>query len=116
MPKFAVTVNDNGVRKRVVLDSATEPTEADVLSALRGSAAEPSPQAPATIAEMRRREEQGMVAALPEAQAAVAVGSTAQLNQAVQDASKVGQQEGGFMAGLREAFRGSLPPLEKQNS
>lgn len=59
-----------------------------------------------TIAEMRRREEQGQVAALPEAQAAVAVGSTAQLNQAVQDASKVGQQEGGFMAGLRETFRG----------
>lgn len=58
MPKFAVTVNDNGVRKRVVLDSATEPTEADVLSALRGSTAEPSPQPPATIAEMRRREEQ----------------------------------------------------------
>lgn len=106
MPKFAVTVNDNGVRKRVVLESATEPTEADVLSALRGSAAEPSPQPPATIAEMRRREEQGMVAALPEAQAAVALGSTAQLNQAVQDASKVGQQEGGFMAGLKETFRG----------
>lgn len=106
MPKFAVTVNDNGVRKRVVLDSATEPTEADVLSALRGSTAEPSPQPPATIAEMRRREEQGMVAALPEAQAAVAVGSTAQLNQAVQDAGKVGQQESGFMAGLRETFRG----------
>jgi hypothetical protein len=40
--------------------------------------------APATIAEMRRREEQGVVAALPEAQAAVAVGSTAQLNRAVQ--------------------------------
>ena len=35
MPKFAVTVNDNDVRKRVLLDSATEPTEAEVLSALR---------------------------------------------------------------------------------
>lgn len=63
-------------------------------------------QPPATIAEMRRREEQGMVAALPEAEVAAAVGSTAQLNQAVQDASKVGQQENGFMAGLRETFRG----------
>lgn len=62
--------------------------------------------APATIAEMRRREEQGMVAALPQVEAAAAVGSTAQLNQAVQDAGKVGQQEGGFMAGLRETFRG----------
>jgi hypothetical protein len=35
MPKFTVTVNDNGIRKRVVLESATEPTEAEVLSALR---------------------------------------------------------------------------------
>ena len=35
MPKFVVTVNDNGVRKRVVLESATEPTEAEVLAALR---------------------------------------------------------------------------------
>ena len=43
---------------------------------------------------------------VPQVEAAAAVGSTAQLNQAVQDASKVGQQEGGFMAGLREAFRG----------
>jgi hypothetical protein len=62
--------------------------------------------APATIAEMRRREEQGMVAALPPEQVQAAVGSTAQLNQAVQDSGKVGQQEGGFMAGLRETFRG----------
>ena len=43
---------------------------------------------------------------VPQVEAAAVVGSTAQLNQAVQDASKVGQQEGGFMAGLREAFRG----------
>lgn len=99
MPKFAVTVNDNGVRKRVVLESDVQPTEADVLSALRGSS-EQQAQPPATIAEMRRREEQGMVAALPEAQAAVAVGSTAQLNQAVQDASNIGQRQlatGAFM-------------------
>jgi hypothetical protein len=113
MPKFAVTVNDNGVRKRVVLDSATEPTEADVLSALRGSAAEPSPQPPATIAEMRRREEQGMVAALPEAQAAVAVGSTAQLNKAVQDAGNVGKMESfvGTMGQMAEPT-GMLAPFE----
>jgi predicted nucleic acid-binding Zn-ribbon protein len=62
MPRFAVTVDDNGVQKRVVLESDTQPTEADVLSALRGSA---QPSAPATIAEMRRREEQGLVGALP---------------------------------------------------
>ena len=113
MPKFAVTVNDNGVRKRVVLDSATEPTEADVLSALRESAAEPLPQPPATIAEMRRREEQGMVSALPEAQAAVAVGSTAQLNRAVQDAGKVGRMESfvGIMGQMAEPT-GMLAPFE----
>jgi hypothetical protein len=35
MPKFAVTVNDNGVLKRVVLESATESKEAEVLAALR---------------------------------------------------------------------------------
>jgi hypothetical protein len=35
MPKFTLTVNDNGVRKRVVVESATEPTEAEVLAALR---------------------------------------------------------------------------------
>jgi hypothetical protein len=35
MPKFNLTVNDNGVRKRVVVESATEPTEAEVLAALR---------------------------------------------------------------------------------
>lgn len=106
MPKFAVTVNDNGVRKRVVLESATEPTEADVLSALRGSAAEPSPQPPATIAEMRRREEQGMVAALSPEQVQARVGSPEQLQEAVQDASRVGQQDGGLMDNLKEAFRG----------
>jgi hypothetical protein len=43
---------------------------------------------------------------VPQVEAAAAVGSTAQLNQAVQDASNVGQQEGGFMAGLKEVFRG----------
>lgn len=62
MPRFAVTVDDNGVQKRVVLESDTQPTEADVLSALRGSA---QPSGPATIGEMRRREEQGLVGALP---------------------------------------------------
>jgi hypothetical protein len=43
---------------------------------------------------------------VPQVEAAAAVGSTAQLNQAVQDASNVGQQERGFMAGLKEVFRG----------
>ena len=63
-------------------------------------------QGPATIADMRRREEQGMVSALPPEQVQAAIGSTAQLNQAVQDAGDVGQQQGGFMSGLRETFRG----------
>lgn len=113
MPKFAVTVNDNGVRKRVVLESATEPTEADVLSALRGSSAEPSPQPPATIAEMRRREEQGQVAALSPEQVQARVGSPEQLQEAVQDASKVGEMERfvGTMGQMAEPT-GMLAPFE----
>jgi len=97
MPKFAVTVNDNGVRKRVVLESDSQPTESDVLSALRGSA---QPSAPATIAEMRRREEAGQVSALTPAQVQAQVGSPQQLEQAVQDAKDVGQRQlatGAFM-------------------
>lgn len=80
------------------------PTESDFKAILEWESAQgisaPAAQPPATIAEMRRREEQGMVAALPEAQTAVAVGSTAQLNQAVQDAKDVGQRQlatGAFM-------------------
>lgn len=67
-------------------------------------------QPPATIAEMRRREEQGRVAALPESQAAVAVGSTAQLNRAVEDSKKVGQ-EGGFWKEAFQAIGGTTPGL-----
>jgi len=102
MPKFDVTVNDNGVRKRVVLESDTQPTEADVLSALRGSA---QASGPATIAEMRRREEAGQVSALTPAQVQAQVGSPQQLEQAVQDAKDVGKQEG-FLGTLKEAFSG----------
>ena len=110
MPRFAVTVDDNGVQKRIVLESDNQPTEADVLSALRGSA---QPQGPATIAEMPRREEQGMVSALPEAQAAVAVGSTAQLNRAVQDSGNVGKTQSflGTMGQMAEPT-GMLAPFE----
>jgi hypothetical protein len=35
MPRFAVTVNDNGTRKRVVLTADSQPTEDQVLAALR---------------------------------------------------------------------------------
>ena len=93
------------------------PTESDFKAILDYEAAQgvsaPAAQPPATIAEMRRREEQGMVAALPEAQAAVAVGSTAQLNRAVQDASKVGRMESfvGTMGQMAEPT-GMLAPFE----
>ena len=103
MPRFAVTVDDNGVQKRVVLESDTQPTEADVLSALRGSA---QPSGPATIGEMRRREEQGLVGALPPEQVQARVGSPEQLEEAVQDSKNVGQQQGGFLRNLKETFRG----------
>jgi hypothetical protein len=43
MPKFNLTVNDNGVRKRVVVESATEPTEVEVLSALREDISQKGP-------------------------------------------------------------------------
>ena len=87
------------------------PTESDFKTILdwesaQGISAKPQAQGPATIGEMRRREEQGMVSALPPEQVQAAIGSTAQLNQAVQDAGDVGQQQGGFMSGLRETFRG----------
>lgn len=70
-------------------------------------------KSPATIAEMRRREEQGQVAALPEAQAMVALGSTAQLNRAVQDAGNVGKMERfvGTMGQMAEPS-GMLAPFE----
>jgi hypothetical protein len=95
------------------------PTEADFkaiseFEAAQGISAQPNPpQGPATIAEMRRREEQGMVSALPEAQAAVAVGSTAQLNRAVQDAGNVGKMERfvGTMGQMAEPT-GMLAPFE----
>jgi len=93
------------------------PTESDFKAILDYEAAQgvsaPAAQPPATIAEMRRREEQGMVSALPEAQAAVAVGSTAQLNRAVQDAGKVGKMESfvGTMGQMAEPT-GMLAPFE----
>jgi len=93
------------------------PTESDFKAILDYEAAQgvsaPAAQPPATIAEMRRREEQGMVSALPEAQAAVAVRSTAQLNRAVQDAGKVGKMESfvGTMGQMAEPT-GMLAPFE----
>ncbi len=74
MPKFAVTVSDNGVRKRVVLESDVQPTEADVLSALRGSSGQTSAST-----------------SIPQMEAAAVVGSTAQLNQAVQKSATIGE-------------------------
>jgi len=94
------------------------PTEADFKAILdyeaaQGISTQPKSPGPATIAEMRRREEQGMVSALPEAQAAVAVGSTAQLNRAVQDAGNVGKMERfvGTMGQMAEPT-GMLAPFE----
>ena len=86
------------------------PTEADFKAisdyeAAQGISAQPQSQGPATIAEMRRREEAGQVSALTPEQVQQQVGSPQQLEQAVQDAGKVGQ-ETGFVAGLKEAFRG----------
>lgn len=97
MPTYRIKDPSTGRTIRLTGDSP--PTEQELEEVFK-SVGQQQPAAPATIAEMRRREEQGMVAALPEAQAAVAVGSTAQLNQAVQDAQNVGQRQlatGAFM-------------------
>ena len=85
------------------------PTESDFKTILdwesaQGISAKPQTQGPATIAEMRRREEQGMVSALPPEQVQAAIGSTDQLNQAVKDAGDVGQQESGFTVKNLGAF------------
>jgi hypothetical protein len=75
------------------------PTEADFKAisdyeAAQGISAQPNPpQGPATIAEMRRREEAGQVSALTPAQVQAQVGSPQQLEQAVQDAKDVGMGE-----------------------
>lgn len=70
--------------------------------------------APATIGEMRRREEQGMVAALPPEQVQAAIGSTDQLNQAVKDAGKVGMMERfvGSFAGMADPSGQVTPFME----
>jgi len=87
MPRFAVTVDDNGVQKRIVLESDTQPTEADVLSALRGQSQSSTPATPAQ----------------PSAPVAD-LGSAEQLQSAVNDAKNIGYARaaaagggGGFM-------------------
>ena len=97
-------------------DKPTPPTKDDVDALVAYDSqlgGQPQAQGPATIAEMRRREEQGMVSALPEAQAAVAVGSTAQLNRAVQDSGNVGKTQSflGTMGQMAEPT-GMLAPFE----
>ena len=97
-------------------DKPTPPTKDDVDALVAYDSqlgGQPQTQGPATIAEMRRREEQGMVSALPEAQAAVAVGSTAQLNRAVQDSGNVGKTQSflGTMGQMAEPT-GMLAPFE----
>ncbi len=75
--------------------------------------AQPPSQGPATIAEMRRREEAGQVSALTPAQVQAQVGSPQQLEQAVQDAKNVGmaQQFVGTMGQMAEPT-GMLAPFE----
>ena len=70
------------------------------LLGLKSRSTPPTP----TIGEMRRREEQGMISALPPEQVQAAIGSTDQLNQAVDDAGKVGMMERfvGSFAGMAE--------------
>lgn len=94
------------------------PTEADFKAisdyeAAQGISAQPQSQGPATIAEMRRREEAGQVSALTPAQVQAQVGSPQQLEQAVQDAKNVGiaQQFVGTMGQMAEPT-GMLAPFD----
>jgi len=95
------------------------PTEADFKAisdyeVAQGISTQPKPsQGPATIAEMRRREEAGQVSALTPAQVQAQVGSPQQLEQAVQDAKNVGvaQQFVGTMGQMAEPT-GMLAPFE----
>ena len=87
------------------------PTEVDFKSILdyeaaQGISAQPKPsQGPATIADMRRREEQGMVAALPPEQV------QSQLQEAVDQSNKIGQRQlatGAFMPSYTQEERQKL--------
>jgi len=72
------------------------PTKADIDALVAYDSqlsGQPQSQGPATIAEMRRREEAGQVSALTPAQVQAQVGSPQQLEQAVQDAKDVGMGE-----------------------
>ena len=89
MPTYRIKDPSTGRTIRLTGDSP--PTEQEIEEVFR-SVGQQQPAAPATIAEMRRREEQGMVSALPQAEAAAVVGSTAQLNEAVKDAQNIGQR------------------------
>jgi hypothetical protein len=101
MPTYRIKDPTSGRTIRLTGDSP--PTEQELEEVFK-SVGQQQPAAPATIAEMRRREEQGMVAALPEAQAAVAVGSTAQLNRAVQQSATVGEMRRREEQGLVSAL------------
>ncbi len=87
------------------------PTEADFKAILDYEAAQgvsaPAAQPPATIAEMRRREEQGMVSALPPEQVQAAIGSTDQLNQAVNDSKNIGFEENFILRNLKNMLPGA---------
>ena len=98
-------------------DKPTPPTKDDVDALVAYDSqlgGQPQTQGPATIAEMRRREEQGMVSALPPEQVQAAIGSTAQLNQAVKDAGKVGMMERfvGSFAGMADPSGQVTPFME----
>ena len=95
------------------------PTEADFKAisdyeAAQGISDQPKSSGPATIAEMRRREESGQVSALTPAQVQAQVGSPQQLEQAVQDAGKVGMFErfAGAFAGMAEPSGQVTPFVE----
>ena len=111
MPTYRIKDPTSGRTIRLTGDSP--PTEQELEEVFK-SVGQQQPAAPATIAEMRRREEQGMVSALPPEQVQAAIGSTAQLNQAVKDAGKVGMMERfvGSFAGMADPSGQVTPFME----
>ena len=111
MPTYRIKDPTSGRTVRLTGDSP--PTEQELEEVFK-SVGQQQPAAPATIAEMRRREEQGMVSALPPEQVQAAIGSTDQLNQAVKDAGKVGIMERfvGSFAGMADPSGQVTPFME----
>jgi hypothetical protein len=109
MPTYRI--NDPSTGKTIRLVGDSPPTEQE-LEEIFKSVGQQQPSAPATIADMRRREEQGMVAALPPEQVQSQEKEYfGQLQEAVDQSNKIGQRQlatGAFMPSYTQEERQKL--------